>query len=74
MLAANDSGMSNAILMPSGAHSGNSSGFSFSAFPNFSFSSDPLSNPLVEVCAQLAYVREWGGRFVTAVPLLAIHD
>ena len=25
-----------------------------------------------EICAQLAYVREWGGRFVTAVPGLTI--
>nr|WP_315190856.1 class I SAM-dependent methyltransferase [uncultured Albidiferax sp.] len=26
-----------------------------------------------EVMAQLAYIRDWGGRFVTAVPGLAIH-
>jgi SAM-dependent methyltransferase len=30
-------------------------------------------NLLDEVTAQLAYVREWGGRFVTAVPQLRIH-
>lgn len=25
-----------------------------------------------EVMAQLAYIREWGGQFVTAVPTLAV--
>jgi hypothetical protein len=26
-----------------------------------------------ELIAQLAFIREWGGRFVTAVPELEIH-
>jgi SAM-dependent methyltransferase len=30
-------------------------------------------NLQAEVMAQLSYIREWGGRFVTAVPGLAIH-
>jgi SAM-dependent methyltransferase len=31
-------------------------------------------NLSVEVTDQLSYIREWGGRFVTAVPQLRVHD
>ena len=30
-------------------------------------------NLRTEITAQLAYIREWGGRFVTAVPRLSIE-
>ena len=30
-------------------------------------------NLLDEVIAQLAYIREWGGQFVTSIPGLNVH-
>jgi len=31
-------------------------------------------NLSAEVTEQLSYIREWGGRFVTAVPQLLVHE